>query len=101
MKLIAYIILGCLIIAAAQVTLAALALAIVLSLVWGLYARTSQTIGFLIVGGLTWLASAFPKTAFASGIVCVAYYLFRDANHPSDSQGPNPESGSASPCDDP
>lgn len=101
MRTIAFIIICCLGIAAAQAAIAVLALAITLTLIWGLYARTAQTFGFLVVGGLTYLASAFPKTALATGITCAAYFMFRQANHPNESQTSGPDSGALEPSGEP
>jgi hypothetical protein len=101
MRPFAFIIICCLVIAAAQAAIAVLALAITLTFIWALYARTAQTVGFLTVGGLTYLASAYPKTAIATGITCAAYFMFRQANHSSESQTSGPDSGEVEPSGEP
>ena len=101
MRTIAFIIICCLVIAAAQAAIAVLALAIALTFIWGLYARTAQTVGFLAVGGLTYLASASPNAALATGITCTADLIVREANHPNESQTSGPDSGEVEPSGEP
>lgn len=81
MKLIATMLAWSLVLAAAHAAIAVLALAILLTLLWGLYARTAQTIGYLFVCGLFWFASAQPKWALAIMVATMMIIAFRWANH--------------------
>jgi len=81
MKLIITIITCCLIIAAARVAIAAFAVAILLTLIWGLYKRTAQTVGYLITCAIVWFASAQPKWALAAIMATLAIIAVRWANH--------------------
>ena len=90
MKLIGTLLACCLILAAAKAAIAVLAFALMLTLLWGLYARTARTIGYLVVCAIFWFAGAHPKWAFATtigGVICIA---IRWANHlETDEPGPS------------
>lgn len=81
MKLIGTLLACCFIIAAAHAALAVMALAIFLTLLWGLYARTAQTVGYLFVCAVVWFASAQPKWALATIFLGLIIFAFRWANH--------------------
>lgn len=81
MKLIMTLITCCLIIAAARLAIAAFALAILFTLIWGLYKRTAQTVGYLITCAMVWFASAQPKWALAATMATITIVAVRWANH--------------------
>lgn len=91
MKLIGTLLVCCFILAAAKAAIAVLAFALMLTLLWGLFARTAQTIGYLIFCAIMWFAGAHPKWALAiiiGGAICI---VFRWANH-LESHEPGPSS---------
>lgn len=63
MKLLGQILLVCLVIAALQGLVAVLAIAIVLSLVWGLFYRTETTLGLIATCVLIAALQAHPSIA--------------------------------------
>ena len=81
MKLIMTLITCCLIIAAARLAIAAFAMAILFTLIWGLYKRTAQTVGYLLTCAMVWFASAQPKWALAATMTTLAIIAVRWANH--------------------
>ena len=81
MKLILTMLVCCLVIAAARAAIAVLALAILLTLVWGLYARTAQTLGYLFVCAIVWFVGAHPKWTLAITLGAGAVVAIRSANH--------------------
>ena len=81
MKLIGTLLVCCLVLAAARAAIVVLAFALLLTLLWELFARTAQTIGYLIFCAVVWFAGAHPKWALAviiGGAICI---VFRWANH--------------------
>lgn len=75
MRFIGTLLLLCLVLAAAKAALVVLALAIMLTLLWGLFTRTAQTIGYIFVCAIFWFAGAHPKWMLAviiAGAICIA-----------------------------
>lgn len=91
MKMIGIFIICCIILAAAKAILAVLALAFLLMMLWGLYARTAQTIGYLFTCAVVWFAGAQPKWALAILVAGLVLFAFCWANRSeSDTQvGPD------------
>lgn len=91
MKLVGTLLLFCLVLAAAKAALAVLALAIMLTLLWDLYMRTAQTVGYIFACAIFWFAGAHPNWMLAviiAGATCIAVRwvirLESDEPNPSD-----------------
>lgn len=90
MKLAGSLLLLCLVLAAAKAALAVLALTIMLTLLWGLYTRTAQTVGYIFVCAIFWFAGAHPKWMLAviiAGAICIAarWVIRPESNEPNQS----------------
>ena len=72
MQLLGYIVLACLVIAAAQ---AVLAILIIMLLIAGLICRPRETFGFLVIGGLLNLLQFYPVATICVGGTLLALVL--------------------------
>ena len=76
MQLLGYIVLACLVIAAAQ---AVLAILIIMLLIAGLICRPRETFGFLVIGGLLNLLQFYPVATICVGGTLLALVLIVNA----------------------
>ena len=83
MQLLGYIVLACLVIAAAQ---AVLAILIIMLLIAGLICRPRETFGFLVIGGLLNLLQFYPVATICVGGALLAIVLIANAR-PRDAHG--------------
>lgn len=65
MRIIGMIVLACLLVSAAQVVIAAIALLIILSLIWCLISRPAETLKFLAVCIVARMAATWPGTSLS------------------------------------
>lgn len=72
MRVVGYIILGCLALAVMRVAILALALLCLVSFLWALCAQPKAMLGFIALCIVAKIAATYPAAAFVCIVVCVS-----------------------------